>query len=333
MQLIKRCQKLGFTLSHRSKLSLLDIVGGHFNDEAVKLVKQGKQMQGTGDNWDFRIKAHDMRSNNQNKDVHYFASNLVFERVPVPEKLSDVTPKRNIRTLPNSFFLLSDQEATKLRENFKVLVARVFVDVIAFLHFLKQVVPKHIHHPYLKETAQKSVIVPMPMQMKDEKNYSDVVDILSFYEDSLEEVYVKAGIAQVPTATTSNMNPLSNGTETTMPMTHSRPDQPSAHSVKYDKADHMNGVSVPFGGDQMTRVRFAGAKDLRAGGHTAKDRFDHCSPFIGELWHTKMAFLQVKKSSLILYMILTTLTKMTYFYSTIYPGKWDSSKWVLFPLD
>jgi hypothetical protein len=34
------------------------------------------------------------------------------------------------------------------------------------------------------------------MQLKDEKKYNDVVDILDYYEQELENIYAKAGVIQ-----------------------------------------------------------------------------------------------------------------------------------------
>lgn len=227
-----------------------------------------------------------MRSDHQNKDLHYFASNLIVDRVPC-EGLCQVYPRRNIQTLPNCHFLLNDAETDKLREDFKVLVGRVLVAHIPSLSFLKAVIPQHIAHRYTNEMAKKSAIVSLPTQLKDEKKYDDVVDILCFYENTLEEIYSKAGVINVPRNTAQAMP---NGSLEGM---QSAPDQPGAHITRHDDDDHLKDVCVPFGGDQLTRVRFAGAKDLRKGCHTAKDRFEHCSPFVVEPFHTKMSYLQV----------------------------------------
>ena len=280
---------MGFCLSHTRKIKLLDILGNHFADSAIDHVRLGDNLQGTGDNWDMKIRPHDMLSTSQNIDLHYFASNLIVERVPC-DNLSKTAPQQDLLSLPNSTFLLSSVEAKKLREDFKVLVARVLVANIPHLSFLKSIIPQHIPHKYQQEMAVKSTIIPLPMQMKDEKKYEDVVDILDSYEQELQDIYIKAGVVEKPEGPELLKEPvrISSGESAT-------PDQAAAHFNKDDANDHMKGISVPFGGDQMTRVRFAGAKDLRAGAHTAKQRFDHCSPFVSELLHTKMAYVQVKK--------------------------------------
>jgi hypothetical protein len=45
--------------------------------------------------------------------------------------------------------------------------------------------------------AQKSTIVPLAIQFKQEKKYDDVVDILCSYENTLEDIYSKAGVIDV----------------------------------------------------------------------------------------------------------------------------------------
>ena len=41
---------MGFSLSHQSKINLLDMIGDHFADGLIEEIKSGKKLQGTGDN-------------------------------------------------------------------------------------------------------------------------------------------------------------------------------------------------------------------------------------------------------------------------------------------
>ena len=140
-----------------------------------------------------------MRSDHQNVDCHYFASNLVAERVPC-DHLDSEKPKGNIREARNIDFLLNQDELLRLKEDFKIIVGRVLVDFIPELQFLQSVIPEHITHQYSDKMAEKSTIISLPMLFKDEKKYDDVVDILDSYEAWLEEIYTKAGVVQIPHA-------------------------------------------------------------------------------------------------------------------------------------
>ena len=172
-------------------------IGNHFADKAIDHVKSRAKFQGTGDNWDQRIRVHEMRKDHQNIDCHYFASNLVVERVPC-HHLDNISPKGDIRQAANIDFLLNQEEMHHLREEYKIIVGRVLVEFIPELRFLKTVIPNHISHQYSNEMANKSTIIPLPILFKDEKKYDDVVDILDSYEAWLEEIYTKAGVVQIP---------------------------------------------------------------------------------------------------------------------------------------
>ena len=120
--------------------------------------------------------------------------------------------------------------------------------------------------------------------MKDEKKYADCVDVIDTLEAWIHDIYTKAKDLPLPA-------PAPPPPQIFAP---ARPDQPASHSPpEQNLEDPLCGVKVPCIGDQLTRIRFAGAKDLRVRAHTNKDRLDHLYPFRIAAWHTKKSFLKV----------------------------------------
>ena len=116
--------------------------------------------------------------------------------------------------------------------------------------------------------------------------YAEVVDVLGQLEVWLREIYSKAGRCAPPEP--AHVLP---GPTIAAP---SRPDQPSSHIPPIPEAnDPLANVRIPCFGDQLTRVRLTGAKDLRAGSHTPQDRLDHLYPYRIVDWHTKRSCLKV----------------------------------------
>ena len=141
----------------------------------------------------------------------------------------------------------------------------MFVAKLLFEHFegfkmFKPYVPQTTECIYAKEMSAKLEVLTMAVLMKDENKYSDYVDIEKDKE--------------------------TNEDNTPSIATTSRPDQPAAHvPPTATESDPLRGIKIPCYGINF-RVRMAGANDLHAWCHLAKQRLDHLYPFCIVDWHS-----------------------------------------------
>ena len=73
---------------------------------------------------------------------------------------------------------MSSEEMNIIRSRYRMFVARILLE--KFPELLKSCISKELalEHEHSDATAQKSDITTLPVLMKDEKKYSDCVDVL-----------------------------------------------------------------------------------------------------------------------------------------------------------
>ncbi|CAC5415326.1 unnamed protein product [Mytilus coruscus] len=139
-----------------------------------------------------------------------------------------------------------------IKNSLKILLGRILVEYMPGFQWMKKVLPDHIDHPHKEEMKRKSVVHMLPLSLNNECSYDGCVRIMDEYIEMINRWYRR--LAEV--------------------------------------AAELDTLQIPVGGDQLTRVRFKGAKTLRAGAHTKQERFDQLYPMVIELFHTLQDFLE-----------------------------------------
>ena len=164
------------------KYSILDDIGHKFIDHAAELVKSGHRFVYVLDNIDWDEKAHDMRQEVQNKSVHAVATSIVFNCVS-DTGLPDSGPQKDLKDCNvHELVNINPLELEAIRNRYRILVAKLIFEHFPCFALFKQYVPESTNCIYPEEMAQKSVVITMPIIMKDEKKYAEVVDVLDQLE-------------------------------------------------------------------------------------------------------------------------------------------------------
>ena len=98
-------------------INLLDLMGGHFHDKIVELVKEGKKFYTVNDNLNCKTTVKNMRVDHRNKQHNWFVSIIVFERIDF-SYLDNVIPLGDVQNISNENYLLTPEEAKKLQSDF-----------------------------------------------------------------------------------------------------------------------------------------------------------------------------------------------------------------------
>ena len=111
-----------------------------------------------GDNLDWLRRPSIYSKDKDTESVHWF-NLLAYDNRVADWILNNEEPIRDIMELPNSSFLPSPEEHTRLKKDFVVLALRILTKHCKFFNQFSHMVPSHIPHQHSKEMSQQSQIV------------------------------------------------------------------------------------------------------------------------------------------------------------------------------
>lgn len=124
---------------------------------------------------------------------HAFGSLAIIQNIDFNE-LPNIQPQKHWCEMDSKDFMLNLEDWCSIKDEYAVMAVRVALKHVPALQFLS-IINDVIKGPYTEQQGVKNKVIPLPVVHKNEQKYSEVVEIMDFYEDTLKNSYEKAGVA------------------------------------------------------------------------------------------------------------------------------------------
>ena len=122
------------------------------------------------------------------RSVHAVATSIVFHRVS-DQGLPDSGPQQDLKDCNvHQLVDINQLELEAIRSRYRILVAKILFEHFPSFAMFKPYVDERTSCMYAEEMGRKLEVLTMPILMKDEKKYGEVVDVLDQLEKWTEEI-------------------------------------------------------------------------------------------------------------------------------------------------
>lgn len=158
--------------------------------QIIQDIASGLDGKLNGDNLDIRVTTNDLRLTNRDKDLHFFESDFVMNRI----KVGNDSKKANLNpTYTAQNFLPNDDEISAYKESLKILLGRDIQHHMSEFQWMRHCLPKNIPHNLSHVMSKKSNIHLLPVSLSNETSYGGCLKILDEYTEMVNRWYTKAG--------------------------------------------------------------------------------------------------------------------------------------------
>lgn len=158
--------------------------------QIIQDIASGSDGKLNGDNLDIRVTTNDLRLTNRDKDLHFFASDFVINRV----NASNESKKANLNpTYTTQNFLPNDDEISAYKDSLKILLGRDIQHHMSEFQWMRHCLSKNIPHNLSHVMSKKSNIHLLPVSLSNETSDGGCLKILDEYTVMVNRWYTKAG--------------------------------------------------------------------------------------------------------------------------------------------